>query len=306
MTDARDAADLYAACGQPFVTEGFSRDELAELMRARRLLEVLDDRVRVASRLSNDAFYVAFPRPIPRDFLESAPLWTGRGQALQALRVWLGSRPLYERHPELLAAVVASPDDDAPRNVMADALIAEGDPRGRFIALQCSGADPDAAAELERAYGRAWRAELGLERFECAFTRGFIERLHVDHFVPALDDVFQYSPIRTIVLSAGSSTNQRLFELLMPAVREVRLWRCRASSTVGLLAVHAVALQLEVLGLDSVRDPGECLPHLFAAQWPRLTRIEVSDWRGDRRTLDLLRATFAQREGARVQVIVEP
>jgi uncharacterized protein (TIGR02996 family) len=36
----------------------------------------------------------------------------------------------------LFSAVVATPDDDAPRLVLADALEERGDPRGRFISLQ--------------------------------------------------------------------------------------------------------------------------------------------------------------------------
>ena len=36
----------------------------------------------------------------------------------------------------LLAAIYADPDDDAPRHVLADALIDRGDPRGEFISMQ--------------------------------------------------------------------------------------------------------------------------------------------------------------------------
>jgi uncharacterized protein (TIGR02996 family) len=39
-------------------------------------------------------------------------------------------------NPDLLAAVLAAPDDDAPRQVYADWLMERGDPRGEFIALQ--------------------------------------------------------------------------------------------------------------------------------------------------------------------------
>src|SRR5687768_2116425 len=37
----------------------------------------------------------------------------------------------------LLAAVLAAPEDDAPRLVYADHLQANGDPRGELIAVQC-------------------------------------------------------------------------------------------------------------------------------------------------------------------------
>jgi uncharacterized protein (TIGR02996 family) len=38
---------------------------------------------------------------------------------------------------ELIAAIQAAPDDDAPRLVYADLLMERGDPRGELILLQC-------------------------------------------------------------------------------------------------------------------------------------------------------------------------
>ena len=38
--------------------------------------------------------------------------------------------------PPSLAAILAAPDDDAPRHVLADQLVERGDPRGEFIQLQ--------------------------------------------------------------------------------------------------------------------------------------------------------------------------
>lgn len=38
---------------------------------------------------------------------------------------------------ELLAAVLAAPDEDGPRLVLADHLIERGDPRGELIVVQC-------------------------------------------------------------------------------------------------------------------------------------------------------------------------
>ena len=48
------------------------------------------------------------------------------------------------KEAEFFEAVLAAPDDDAPRLVFADFLTGEGDPRGEFIALQCRlAATPD-------------------------------------------------------------------------------------------------------------------------------------------------------------------
>jgi uncharacterized protein (TIGR02996 family) len=87
---------------------------------------------------------------------------------------------------ELLAAVMAAPDDDGPRLVYADWLIERDDVRGEFIALQCAIARGEAHAgdlarerELLALQGQGWLAELGLQREEAGFRRGFVELLAV-------------------------------------------------------------------------------------------------------------------------------
>jgi uncharacterized protein (TIGR02996 family) len=67
------------------------------------------------------------------------------------------------RSDELRAQVLARPDDDAPLKVWADALLAEGNPRGEFIVLQLEheAGRLDAAGQkrmetLQEQHGRAW------------------------------------------------------------------------------------------------------------------------------------------------------
>jgi uncharacterized protein (TIGR02996 family) len=93
---------------------------------------------------------------------------------------------------ELVADVIAAPDDDAPRLVYADWLQERGDPRGELIALQCELVRADAADEppgrtrplreqvraLIAAHHDAWLGPL----FEIAagyyeLRRGFVEHL---------------------------------------------------------------------------------------------------------------------------------
>ena len=81
---------------------------------------------------------------------------------------------------ELLALVYATPDDDAPRLVLADALLLRGDERGELINLQIAARrgppDGDAGARLAKltAPGRlaAWALPLS-KAGECTFERGF-------------------------------------------------------------------------------------------------------------------------------------
>lgn len=80
----------------------------------------------------------------------------------------------------LLAAVYASPDDDAPRLVLSDWLQERGDSLGEFIALQLSGgrdAAERAASLLEPNLDR-WCQPLGeVWRGGVSFARGFPSRV---------------------------------------------------------------------------------------------------------------------------------
>src|SRR4051794_31566535 len=65
---------------------------------------------------------------------------------------------------DLRAAILAAPDDLAPRLVYADWLSERGDPRGEHIVLQCAEGREDEARELRRRalwqrYGATWLAE---------------------------------------------------------------------------------------------------------------------------------------------------
>ena len=114
---------------------------------------------------------------------------------------------------ELLAAVLASPDDLPLRLVYADFLQERGDPRGELITVQCklyqlgAGRSDQRATLREReralleAHGQRWLAELGLEPGEGTFVRGLVERLWLKaHRVDLAAALAQKAPIRSIGL----------------------------------------------------------------------------------------------------------
>ncbi|GEN13196.1 repeat-companion domain-containing protein [Myxococcus fulvus] len=83
------------------------------------------------------------------------------------------SAPLREA---LLARVTAHPDDDSPRQVLADHLMEQGDPLGELITLQCMPQRDEArVTRLLEVHGNRWAAPLGpcvvhqLVRLERAF-----------------------------------------------------------------------------------------------------------------------------------------
>lgn len=80
-------------------------------------------------------------------------------------------RPVPEDHDEHLAAIRATPDDDAPRLVYADWLSERGDPRGELIVLQCGPQNEKTKA--------AARALLDLHATQWLGAVAFVTRSHV-------------------------------------------------------------------------------------------------------------------------------
>lgn len=107
----------------------------------------------------------------------------------------------------LLTAVYEDPADPGRRQVLADYLLARGDPRGEFIALQFA----DARGTLDRA-GRArmnallaergndWLGGIGwaLTRSSVEFTRGFVRRARIKTGVRNLDQLAGNSAWATV------------------------------------------------------------------------------------------------------------
>lgn len=98
--------------------------------------------------------------------------------------------PRAAEDPALLAAIVAAPDDDAPRLVYADHLQAQGDPRGELIVVACERArlprwDPRAKILREReeqlilTFHRRWLGDLAGELI-ARWERGFVDRVRVE------------------------------------------------------------------------------------------------------------------------------
>jgi uncharacterized protein (TIGR02996 family) len=113
---------------------------------------------------------------------------------------------------DLRAAILAAPDDLAPRLVYADWLLERGDPRGEHIVLQCAKAREGDAHELRRRalwqhYGATWLDE-DLEYFKVDATRfeyrdGFLHtvRLRAPELV-ALGPQLAQHPIHTLCVTA--------------------------------------------------------------------------------------------------------
>jgi len=115
--------------------------------------------------------------------------------------------------PKLIAQIIARPMDDAPRLVAADQLMEANDPRGDFIALQCTlargGLSPSHRAELRRrehahlsAHRAAWTANApGVENV--VLRRGFIDLVTGDAraLVECADTLFTREPVARLTVT---------------------------------------------------------------------------------------------------------
>ena len=84
----------------------------------------------------------------------------------------------------LVREVQGRPDADDARLVLADALLAHGDPRGELIALQLAGATDDRRLDridqLLRDHGKSWLGTLREVTYRARFARGFLARLELN------------------------------------------------------------------------------------------------------------------------------
>ena len=117
------------------------------------------------------------------------------------------------RNDALHAEVLANPDDDGPRLVYADWLLAHGDPRGEFIQAQVlskSASDPEQreaarwrAQVLLSRHGEAWG--LVSRRVRTVVERGFIQAIKgvPDAVVDELDTLLDWACVEKLDLQSG-------------------------------------------------------------------------------------------------------
>jgi uncharacterized protein (TIGR02996 family) len=100
---------------------------------------------------------------------------------------------------DLLGDVLANPDDDAPRQVLADALIAKGDPRGEMIRLQLENAP---SIELIAAHEAAWLAPISRYLASCVWRRGFLDEIRLGEpaWRAGATEILALEPVRKVTI----------------------------------------------------------------------------------------------------------
>lgn len=151
------------------------------------------------------------PGPLPAALDRQCSAWEALFEAERAAGQRAASQVRSTRasDEELLAAIYAAPDDDAPRHVFADALLERGDERGEFISLQLARARGEATPaqrlrESQLAHDpkrlSAWALPLSAGG-EVVFGRGFPEFLALNP--KQAKRVVGHAALRTLARVAG-------------------------------------------------------------------------------------------------------
>lgn len=176
-------------------------------------------------------------------------------------------------HQDFVDAILAEPDDDAPRLIYADWLEERGDPRAEFIRVQVEMAtlakpyrrtsmyslpmpQPRERKDTERFRG-LWGRHLELLATHCAewvepligkatgviFERGCIEGFSApaQTFVTHASDWYRSMPIRQYCVSAYTSVADKDWRTLLssPQLLKIRTFELRCSCTPGQVTMLA-------------------------------------------------------------------
>ncbi|MFT3698148.1 MAG: hypothetical protein QM831_33715 [Kofleriaceae bacterium] len=179
----------------------------------------------------------------------------GVGAVLDALGTPTNKDELYDR-------VFADPSSDLARQVLADFLQQQTDPRGIFIAAQLAG-------KPAQAFDRAWLGpiEPALRRSSIVFERGFLAKCALKNPQSGHETIFKAREWATVTELdvANASDIPRTTDLMtrMPALRTI-------TGLTSYLPSHP--------GIErAVIDPliGQGLPILLRAQVPALRSLEI-------------------------------
>ncbi|GAA0463560.1 hypothetical protein Aca07nite_59690 [Actinoplanes capillaceus] len=217
-----------------------------------------------------------------------------------------GRRSRAQAGRQLLDAVYAAPDDDAPRHEYARWLTGQGDPRGEFITLQLTAEQRDLdrveqareAALLAR-HARTWLGPLAPLAVATGirFRRGFVNGLMVYVRAPELMRAVIGNPIWSTVESlefdhrlTGCHSKMSVQDgITHPVMRSLR----SLGGLFGPTAVQACATHGDRLGEVAVFGPTWVDPHGFGrdlvealAALPHVTRLRFGSSAGTGRQRD--------------------
>ena len=209
---------------------------------------------------------------------------------------------------ELLAAVLAAPDDDGPRLVLADHLAQRGDPRGELINLQLAReagrSDPSTRArELElvaegkeRWLGRIAVAVVGAH---VVFRRGFLAYAHIPRTRSVLPMVVGEAAWNTIELlsvqwSAVIGSSRPALRTIIDGARGLRGVLGVPAAFLATLADRARLERIEDVAIDTRAERDIVIDWLATARAPR--RLGIAAAKANRAQLEMAAPELAHVE----------
>lgn len=171
-----------------------------------------------------------------------------------------------------LDAIRAAPDDDGPRLVWADELLARGDPRGELIAVQCrlettTGEAREGLlrrqAELVQAHGERWVGRLPSLVTKWSWRRGFVDHVEMTleqlvnggHEIAAAAPLVSALTLTGLVIEVSTHT---------PVETVEQLWlnfEPRIASALDAIPFRLTSLEIPTAGIDApIRNYGDYHP----------------------------------------------
>jgi uncharacterized protein (TIGR02996 family) len=182
--------------------------------------------------------------------------------------------PTSSTEKQLLAAVLASPRDDAPRLVYADWLMEKGDPRGELIARQVR--DPDGPEDITEEQCRAW-FPLRKKDMTVWFRRGFAEKIQIRKVgeLDLLGKILAEHPVEHLEL-ADVDRGKAIAKLAAsPHLGSIRkLTTVTGHLTAGMIESLLGAKKQAIEELN-IEDDFDLDGAQLIARWPNLTRLGI-------------------------------
>ncbi len=168
--------------------------------RSAAALERLAERPTAKASTIRDYFAQALPAAAAEiEALNRVPLPAGDRALVDATREKLGGKrpkaPAHREVGQLFDECLARPDDNAPRAVLADALLEREDPRGELITLQLRGdlGEPEQkrVAALLRQNEKRWLGDLARVTKLRVWRGGFLDEAELQNHAVADDETWK-------------------------------------------------------------------------------------------------------------------
>ncbi len=212
----------------------------------------------------------------------------------------------HEDEAALLELVVASPEDDDPREVLADFWLERQDPRGELVMLQlkmsrgaATASDEKAIRALLREHERTWLDDVALVTKKRVFRRGFLDEIELVQNAAADPKVWEsaaldprLATVRTVRKGKANEAHYRRF-LFSPAMRSLRDLTVVSKGMLKDVCERPEPWPIEHLDLAFMPDKKAFAAIASSRSLPALARVTAGVTQGNVDKLLALAASFA-------------